>query len=121
MKLIALDAVEVHRDVGDVAGEADAAAVGEMSMFSSMLAPMNSMRVDAVLALDGVAAVARVPLEHVVAGAEEGGVVALVAVDEVVAVAAEEHVGALAAEDDVVAGAAVERQLDRRRPAAWTP
>ena len=69
-------------------------------------------RVGAVLALDGVVAVARIPLEDVVAGAQEGEVVAVVAEDEVVAVAAEEHVGALAAEERVVAGAAVDRQLD---------
>ena len=61
--------------------------------------PLNSMRVGAVLALDGVAAVARIPLEDVVAGAEEGDVVALLAVDEVVAVAAEQEVDAVAAED----------------------
>ena len=71
-------------------------------------------RVGAVLALDGVAAVARIPLEHVVAGAEERGVVALLAVDEVVAVAAEQEVGAVAAEDRVVARAAVDGDRDQR-------
>ena len=47
-------------------------------------------RVGAVLALDRVVAVARVPLEDVVAGAEKRDVVAVVAEDEVVAVAAED-------------------------------
>ena len=56
-------------------------------------------RVGAVLALDGVAAVAGVPDEGVVAGAQEGRVVAAAAVDEVVAVAAEQHVVAVAAGD----------------------
>ena len=56
-------------------------------------------RVGAVLALDDVVAVARVPLEHVVAGAHERHVVALLAVDEVVAVAAEQEVDAVAAEE----------------------
>ena len=42
-----------------------------MSIFSSMLAPLNMQRVGAVLALDGVAAVARIPDEGVVAGAAE--------------------------------------------------
>ena len=83
--------------------------LAETSMFSAMFAPLNSHRVGAVLALDGVVAVARIPLERVVAGAEEGGVVALVAVDEVVAVAAEQDVGAVAAADRVVARC-------RRRP-----
>ena len=37
-----LDAVEVHRDVGDVAGEAHATAVGRDDRFSRlMLAPLN--------------------------------------------------------------------------------
>ena len=71
-------------------------------------------RVRAVLALDDVAAVARIPLEDVVAGAEERGVVALLAVDEVVAVAAEQLVGAVAAEDRVVARAAVDGDRDQR-------
>ena len=67
---------------------------------------------NAVLALDRVVAVARIPLEDVVAGAQEGDVVAVVAEHEVVAVAADEHVGALAAEQRVVAGAAIEGELD---------
>ncbi len=69
----------------------------------------------AVLAFDDVAAVARIPLEDVVAGAEERGVGALVAVDEVVAVAAEQRVGAVAAEDRVVARTAVDGDRDQRR------
>ncbi len=82
-------------------------------MISLPFAAVEPQRVRAVLALDGVAAVARIPLEHVVAGAEEGGVVALLAVDEIVAVAAEQHIGAVAAEDRVVAGAAVDRDPDQ--------
>ena len=66
------------------------------------------------LTFDDVAAVARVPLEDVVAGALEGRVVALLAVDEVVAVAADQQVDAVAAEDRVVAGAAVDGDLDER-------
>ena len=71
-------------------------------------------RVGAVLAFDGVAAVARIPLEGVVAGAEKGHVVALLAVDEVVAVAAEQEVDSVAAEDRVVAGTAVDGDRDER-------
>ena len=51
----------------------------EISMFSLMFAPKNSMRVRAVLAFDGIVAVAGVPLEHVVAGTEQREVVAAVA------------------------------------------
>ncbi len=60
--------------------------------------------VDPGLPFDDVVAVARLPLERVVAGAEKGDVVAVVAEHEVVAVAAEKRVGALAGEDRVVAG-----------------
>ena len=88
--------------------------LAEMSKISSRSQPLNSIVSVPCLAFDGVAAVARVPLEDVVAGAEERRVVALLAVDEVVAVAAEQQVGAVAAEDRVVAGAAVDRELDQR-------
>ena len=81
------------------------------SMFSLASEPLKQHRVGAVLTLDGVAAVARIPLEDVVAGAEEGHVVALLAVDEVVAVAAEQDVDSVAAEDRVVAGTAVDGDL----------
>ena len=41
---IALDAVEVHGDVGDVAGEAATRLpLAEMSIFSAMLAPLKSI------------------------------------------------------------------------------
>ena len=92
--------------------------LAEMSKFSFACAAVEQQRVGAVLALDHVAAVARIPLEDVVAGAEQGRVVALVAVDEVVAVAAEKEVGAVAAEDGVVAGAAVDRHADEGRQIA---
>ena len=81
---------------------------------SPMLRALEVQRVGAGLAFDGVVAVARVPVEAVVAGAEGRGVGALVAVDEVVAGAAEQDVGAVAAAQDVVAVAAVERELGER-------
>ncbi len=65
-----------------------------------------------VLALDGVAAVAGVPLERVVIAAHQGEVVAVVAEDEVVAGAAEERIVALRPEQFVRACAPVDRQLD---------
>src|SRR6185369_9867299 len=71
-----------------------------------------------LLALDRIAAVARVPYGDVVAAAEKSLVVALVAVDEVIAVAADERVGAVAAVDVVVAVAAVERELYQSRQSA---
>ena len=82
LKLDLLDAVEVHRDVADVAEEADAAAVGRDVDVLVGVGAVEEHRVGAGLAFDGVAAVARVPDEGVVAGAQEGHVVAAAAVDE---------------------------------------
>ena len=61
----------------DVAGEADAPAVGRDVDVLVDVRAVEQHRVGAVLALDDVAAVARIPLERVVAGAQERGVVAL--------------------------------------------
>ena len=60
---------------------------------------VEQQRVAAGLALDDVAAVARIPHERVVARAQERLVVAAVAVDCVVAVAADQLLGAPAAAD----------------------
>ena len=70
--------------------------------------------VSAVLAFDGVVAVAGIPQEHVVAGAEYRAVVAVVAEDDIVALTAEQHVVAGAADQDVVAVTAIDRELDAR-------
>ena len=86
----------------------------DTSKFSLALLAVEHHRVEAVLTLDDVAAVARIPLEHVVFAAEQREVVALLTVDEVVAGAAEQRVVAVAARDRVVAGAAVDRDLDER-------
>ena len=99
------------RDGGDVAGQAHARAVGGDVDVLADVGAVEVQRVAAALAFDGVAAVARIPLEVVVAGAQQRGVGADVAVDEVVAGAAEQQVGAVAAAQRVVAAAAVERQV----------
>src|SRR5262249_9747199 len=75
-----VDSVGVHGYGGDVAGESEAWTVGgEVDLFADVGA-VEEHGVVAVLAFDGVAAVAGVPLECVVAGAEEGDVGAAVAV-----------------------------------------
>jgi len=66
------------------------------------------------LAFDRIAAVARVPLEGVVAGTQEDHIVALLAVDEVVVVAAPEQVDSVAAQQRVFARATVRRDLNER-------
>ena len=66
-----LDVVEVHQDVADVAGEAHAPAVRRHVEDLRHARAVEGQRVGAALALDRVAAVARVPDEAVVAGAEE--------------------------------------------------
>ena len=78
---------------------------------SICFAGVGAVEVEAVvacLAFDGVAAVAGVPLEAVVAGSEVGLVGADVAVDAVVAFAAVEDIGSITAAEVVVAVAAVE-------------
>ena len=74
----------------------------------------------AALALNRVAAVARVPLEVVGAAAQLRDVVAAVAVDEVVAGTADDHVITVAAGERVVAGATVDREPAERRDAVTT-
>ena len=64
------------------------------------------------LALDRVAAVARVPDEGVVTGTQQGQVVAAVAIDRVVAFAAEQELVALAAGDRVVSVSTVDGRRD---------
>ena len=79
--------------LADVAGEPDAAAVGRDVDVLVDVGPVELQVVGAALALDGVAAVARVPHERVVPGAELGRVVARPAVDEIVPVPAVGAVG----------------------------
>ena len=74
---------------------------------------VEHQRIGAVLAFDGVAAVAGIPDEGVVAGAAEQGVVAATAGDDVIAGAADQRVVAVAAGDGVVAVSAVDGELDQ--------
>ena len=69
-----LDAVDVHRDVADVAEEPEPAAVRRQVEVLVGVGAVEDHRVGAVLALDDVAAVARVPDEGVVARAQQGHV-----------------------------------------------
>src|SRR5262249_46514566 len=108
VNLDVLDTVEVHGDGADVAGEAHPLTGGlDVELLVDVRA-IEHERIDAIRALDDVAAVARVPDEQVVAGAEKGRVVAATADHSVVAVAAQQKIGALTSDDGVVAGAAVE-------------
>ena len=108
-----LDAGCVHGDVAGVAEEPEPASVGgDVDLFGCGGA-VEDHPVVAVLALDDVAAVARIPDERVVARAHESGVGSAVAVDRVVPVAADRLLDARAAGDPVAAAAAVEREGDR--------
>ena len=71
-----LRTVHVHRDGADVAGESHPPAVGRDVDFLVDIGAVENERVVTGLALDRVAAVARVPDERVVARAEQGRVVA---------------------------------------------
>ena len=79
-KLDLLDAVEIHGDVADVAGEPHRLPLAEMSMFSLMLAPLNT-----IVSLPRLPSTVSLPspgsqLEGVVAGAQQRDVVAAAAV-----------------------------------------
>src|SRR5262245_13703013 len=91
-----LNAVDIHGNAGDVVEETHASAVGRTVDVLVDMRTAEHKRVEAGPTLDRVVAVARIPLEYVVAGTEEGGVVALIAVDEIVPVAAEKSIGAVA-------------------------
>ena len=71
-----LDAVEVHGDVADIAEQPHAAAIGRDVHVLVDVGAVEHQRIGAGLALDDVAAVARVPDERVVAVAEQRDVVA---------------------------------------------
>src|SRR5262249_20443859 len=92
-----LDAHEVHRHAGHVAGEKYPRAVGRDVDVLVVVGAVEDHRVMAALALDDVTAVARFPDERVAAGAQEGNIGALAANNQVVAVAADEDVVAVAA------------------------
>ena len=108
-----LDTIEVHRDGGDVAGEADPVAVRRDVDDLGDVCAVELQRVGAALALDDVRAVPRVPDKGVVPGAKKRRVVAAAAGHEVVAVATQQQVGAVAACDGVVARATIDRQADK--------
>src|SRR6185503_5376612 len=103
--------VRVHRDGPDIACEYRVRAVGREGHVLACVGAVELQRVGAGVALDDVAAVARVPSEHVVTGTQVGGIAADVAVDEVVAAAAQQNVVAIAAAQRVVTRAAVQCEL----------
>src|SRR5207248_11206594 len=105
-----LHAGRVHRDVALSAEELEAVSVRQQVNLLGSAGTVEDHRVDALLALDDVAAVARIPDEGVFAGAQEREIVAAIAVDRVVAVAAAQRLDAFAAGDRVVSSAAVEAQ-----------
>ena len=115
LKSTRLDARCVHGDVAGVAEELEPASVGgDVDLFGCCGA-VEDHPVVAVLALDDVAAVARIPDERVVARAHQGRIGSTVAVDRVVAAGTEQQLRSRAAGQGVVPVAAVERRGDRVR------
>src|SRR6185312_426726 len=102
-------------DVAGVAEEPEAVAVGGQVDVLGAGSAVEAHGVTAGLAFDGVAAVARVPDEGVVARAQQCQVVASIAVDRVAAVATEQLLGTRASGEIVIPGATVGRQGDRLR------
>ena len=114
-----LDAVEVHRDVVDVTGEEHPVAIGRdvdilVDVDGGKEQSVEEQRVHAIPAFDRVAAIARVPHEHVVTRTEVHRVVAVSAEHHVVVVAAEELVCTRAACDGVAAVAAIQECSGQR-------
>ncbi len=113
VELDLLDAVQVHGDVADIAGEPHVIAVRRDVDLLVDVGAIEQQRVGAGPTFDRVTAVARIPDERVVAGAQVRHVIAAAAGDKVVAIAAEQRVVAITASDRVVARAAIERELDQ--------
>ena len=83
----ALELVRIGRDARNVAEELRTTGVREDIDVLDDVSAVELQRVEAVLTFDRVVAVARVPLEHVVAGPEKRAVIAVVAEHEVRALA----------------------------------
>ncbi len=105
MDLDALDAVQVHGDGADVAGQLGAPAVGEPFMVSATLEPKNCSVSKPAWPSTTSLPSPGIPDEAVVAVAEEG---------DVAAPATDHGVVALAAEQQVVAGATGDLVVARR-------
>ena len=117
--------VQVHRDVGDVAGEAGPTAIRRNVDFLADIGAVEEERVETGLTLDRIVVVAGIPHEHVIAVAKKRHVVAVIAEDEVVALTTDQKVvpqtsvqgqgqpaGSEARRIDCIgAGTAVHRQL----------
>ena len=113
-----LDADGVHGDVADVAEEPEAVPVrGQVDLLGGCRA-VEQHRVGSGPTEDGVAAVARIPDERVVAGSQDRQVVASIAVDDVVPVTAEQQLRSGASGEAVVSVAAVDRRRDAVREGA---
>jgi hypothetical protein len=110
-----LDAAGIHGDVAEVAEEAQPVAVGRQIDVLGEAGAVEQHRIGAVLPLDRVASVARIPDERVVARAHQRQVVPAVAVDRVVPVPAEQRLPAGAAGERVVSVSAGEERRDRIR------
>src|ERR1700738_720826 len=113
VELDVLYAVQIHGDVGNVAGEFHVPMVGRDADVLVDIRAVEQERVDAGTAIDHVVAVTRIPDEGVVAGTELRGVAAAPTSDEIVAVAADQRVVDVTAGDRVVAAAPVERELNQ--------
>ena len=86
-----LHVIEVHGDVGDIAREQGASSIRRNGEAFADVRAIEQHGVAAILAFDHIAAIARIPLKHVIACAEKGDIRALLPVDEVVAVAAKQQ------------------------------
>src|SRR5436853_160025 len=110
VEIHSLHSIHVHCDVGDVAEETKTRTVGRKIDILIYVGAVEYQGVDSTLTFNGIAAIAWVPLDGVVARTGENGVVAAVAVDEVVARATDDYVVAVATTKDVIAVTAIDRE-----------
>ena len=88
------DPVQIHADIGDVAGELHVRAVGRYADHFVDIGAVENQRIVPSLPIDNVAPVTRIPYYRVVAGAAEDLVVSGTADQRVVTIVAKEKVGA---------------------------
>src|SRR5262245_49309321 len=108
LELDTLDAIEVHGDVALGAGKCRPAAIGRNGGGLINAGATEVERVETASTLNDVAAVALIPDEQVIAGAQQRHVAAAASGDRVVAGATGQQVVAVAARNVVIAAATVD-------------
>ena len=105
-----LDGAEIHRDVADVAEQVHVRAVGREFHVLGHVGAVEHQRVVAGAAVDGVAAVSRIPGEAVIAGTKRRRVATATSVDLIVTGPPDEHVITVTTAQDIITRTPIEGQ-----------